>query len=66
MMAPCTDYADYDAGKTLENVPSQYSNAQNHEYCGRGHGTRYVPQGLPETPTKLWKPGRTDNMLAKA
>ncbi|VEL24170.1 unnamed protein product, partial [Protopolystoma xenopodis] len=35
-MAKLTDYADYDAGQTFENVPSPLSDAWNHDnYYGR-------------------------------
>ncbi|VEL13925.1 unnamed protein product [Protopolystoma xenopodis] len=46
MMASLTDNADYDAGESFGYVPSQFSKAENHEYYGRGHRTRYVPQVL--------------------
>ncbi|VEL32656.1 unnamed protein product [Protopolystoma xenopodis] len=45
-MAPLTD----DAGETFGNIPSRLSNVANHEEPGRGHGTRYVPHGLPDAP----------------
>ncbi|VEL40175.1 unnamed protein product [Protopolystoma xenopodis] len=50
-MAPLTD----DAGETFRDVPSQWSNAGNHEFYGRRHENRYVPQSLPDAPTKLQK-----------
>ncbi|VEL07821.1 unnamed protein product [Protopolystoma xenopodis] len=34
-MTPLTE----DSGETFGNVPSQWSNAGNHKYYGRGHGT---------------------------
>ncbi|VEL12198.1 unnamed protein product [Protopolystoma xenopodis] len=60
-MAPLTD----DAGETFANVPGRWSNAGNREYSGRGHGTRYVPQGDSEAPTKLPKRGRTNTVQLK-
>ncbi|VEL35891.1 unnamed protein product [Protopolystoma xenopodis] len=45
-IAILTDDADYHAGETFGNVPSQWSNAGNHEYYARRHETRYVPPGL--------------------
>ncbi|VEL41822.1 unnamed protein product [Protopolystoma xenopodis] len=39
-MAPLTDAADYDAGEMFGNVPSQWSNAGNHEYYDIEHRTR--------------------------
>ncbi|VEL11304.1 unnamed protein product [Protopolystoma xenopodis] len=35
-----------DAGETFGNVPSQWSNAGNHECYGIEHGSRYISQGL--------------------
>ncbi|VEL22062.1 unnamed protein product [Protopolystoma xenopodis] len=46
-------------------MPLKWSIVGNHEYSGRGHGTRYVPQGLPEAPTKLRKHGRTNTVKLK-
>ncbi|VEL11501.1 unnamed protein product, partial [Protopolystoma xenopodis] len=60
-MAPLTE----GAGKTFGNVPSQWCNAGNHGYYGRGHRTRYVPQGLPDAPTKLRKQVRTNTIKLK-
>ncbi|VEL15014.1 unnamed protein product [Protopolystoma xenopodis] len=40
-----------DAGETFVNVPSQCSNAGNHDYYGKGH--RYVLSGLPDASVKL-------------
>ncbi|VEL29170.1 unnamed protein product [Protopolystoma xenopodis] len=31
-MAPLIDDADYNVGETFGNVPSQWPNAENHEY----------------------------------
>ncbi|VEL36523.1 unnamed protein product [Protopolystoma xenopodis] len=59
MMTPLTDDVDYDAGETFGNVPNQWSNGVNHEYYGRGQVTMYVPQGLPDAPTRLRKQDRT-------
>ncbi|VEL42832.1 unnamed protein product [Protopolystoma xenopodis] len=50
---------------TFWKVPSQWSNAGNHEYCGRGHRTRYIPQGVPNAPTKLRKRDQTDTKKLK-
>ncbi|VEL11681.1 unnamed protein product [Protopolystoma xenopodis] len=48
-----TRNAAYDAGETFGNVPSQWTNAENHEYYGTGHGTRHIPQPLPDALIKL-------------
>ncbi|VEL07927.1 unnamed protein product [Protopolystoma xenopodis] len=64
-MTPHSDDADYDVGEAFENVPSQLFNARNHDYYGRGYGTMYVPQGLPDTPIKLQKQGRTSTVKLK-
>ncbi|VEL27375.1 unnamed protein product [Protopolystoma xenopodis] len=58
-MAKLTDDADYDAGETLENVPSPLSDTGNHDnYYGRRLRTRCVLQSLPENKTELRQRGQ--------
>ncbi|VEL28362.1 unnamed protein product [Protopolystoma xenopodis] len=53
-MARLTDYADYDAGETFENVSSPLSDAVNQDnYYGRRLRTRCLLHSLPEHKTKL-------------
>ncbi|VEL08052.1 unnamed protein product [Protopolystoma xenopodis] len=66
VMAPLTDDADYNTGETYGHVPSQWCDAGNHEYYGRGHKTRYVSPGLPDAPTKLRKQDRTNSIILYA
>ncbi|VEL07296.1 unnamed protein product [Protopolystoma xenopodis] len=61
IVAPLPD----DAGEMFGNVPSQWSDAGNQEYYGRGLITRHVPQGLAGIPSKLRKRGQINIIKLK-
>ncbi|VEL16824.1 unnamed protein product, partial [Protopolystoma xenopodis] len=44
---------------------SQWSDAGNHEYYGRGHRTKYALQGLSDAATKFLKQGQTNTIELK-
>ncbi|VEL37329.1 unnamed protein product [Protopolystoma xenopodis] len=59
--------ADYEAGETLENVPSQLSDAGTHDnYYGRRVRTRFVLHSRPDNKTKLRQRGQPTVAIPEA
>ncbi|VEL37717.1 unnamed protein product [Protopolystoma xenopodis] len=47
------------------NIASHWSDAENHDYYGRGSGNSYVQQGLPDAPTKSRKRSQANTTKLK-